>query len=118
MPWFKDVCTDVICGGSLGVVKGVFGLSLFTESETEEIMSLKKLALSVIKKVPEIVTEPVVCEGIRNGQKSALESFTNGLSPEAIAAGVGTAAELVCTKSFKERFTTVLTSACMNLVGC
>ena len=28
MPWLKDVCEDIICGGSLGVVKGVFGVSL------------------------------------------------------------------------------------------
>jgi hypothetical protein len=93
MPWFKYLCTDVLCGGSLGIVKGVFGLSIFTESETEEIVSLKKLALSVMQKAPEIVTEPIICEGIRNGPKSALETFTKRLSPEGVAAGVGTAAE-------------------------
>ena len=99
-------------------MKGVFGLSLFTESEIEEIISLKKLALCVMEKAPEIAIAPLVCEGIRNGQKSALETFTNSLSPEAVALGVGAAAELVCTKSFKERFTGVLMSACLNLVGC
>jgi hypothetical protein len=75
----------------LGIVKGVFGLSIFTESETEEINSLKKLALSVMEKAHEIVTEPIICEGIRNGQKSALETFTKRLSPGAVAAAVGTA---------------------------
>jgi hypothetical protein len=72
-------------------VKCLFGLSLFTQSEIEEIISLKKLAFSVMEKAPEIATEPIVCEGIRNGQKSALETFTKRLSPEAVAAGVGTA---------------------------
>ena len=122
MPWvnsaIKDICTDVLCGGSLGVVKGVFGFSMFTESETEEINALKNLALSVKEKAPQIATESLVCEGIRNGQKSALETFTNNLSPQSIAVGLGAAAELVCTKSFKARFTGVLMGACMNLVGC
>jgi hypothetical protein len=48
-------------------VKGVFGLSLFTESEVEEIISLKRLAISVMEKAPELATDPIVCEGIRNG---------------------------------------------------
>ena len=118
MPWIKDVCEDIICGGSLGVVKGVFGISLFTAAETEEINSLKKLAFSVMEKSPEIVTEPLVCEAIQKGQKSGLETFAKNASPEAVAAGVVTAAELVCTKSFKDRFRDVLMGACMNLVGC
>ena len=57
MPWIKDVCEDVICGSGLGVVKGVFGISLFTQAD-----NLKKLALSVMEKSPE------VCEAIRKGQ--------------------------------------------------
>ena len=118
MPWIKEVCEDVVCGASLGVVKGIFGISLFTEAETEEINSLKNLALSVMEKSPEIVTEPIVCEAIRKGQKSALDTFAKNASPEAVAAGVVTAAELVCTKSFKQRFTNVLMGACLNLVGC
>jgi hypothetical protein len=118
MPWIKEVCEDIVCGGSLGIVKGVFGISLFTQAETEEIHNLKKLALSVMEKSPEIVTEPIVCEAIRKGQKSALDTFAKNASPEAVAAGVVTAAELVCTKSFKQRFTDVLMGACMNLVGC
>jgi len=118
MPWIKDVCEDVICGGSLGVVKGVFGISLFTAAETEEINNLKKLALSVMEKSPEIVTDPAICEAIRKGQKSALDTFAKTASPEVVAAGAVTAAELVCTKAFKQRFSDVLMGACMNLVGC
>lgn len=118
MPWIKEVCEDVVCGGTLGVVKGIFGVSFFTASETEEIISLKKLALSVMEKSPEIVTEPVVCEAIRQGQKSALETFARKAPPEAVAAGVVTTAELVCSKALKTRFTEVLMGACMNLVGC
>ncbi len=45
MPWFKEICVDVLCGGDLGIVKGASGVSIFTESETEEIHSLKQLAL-------------------------------------------------------------------------
>jgi len=118
MSWIKDVCGDVLCGSGLGVVKGIFGISLFTEAETEEINSLKKLALSVMEKSPQIVTEPIVCQAIQNGQKSALDVFAKNASPEAVAAGVVIAAELVCTKSFKQRFTNVLMGACLNLVGC
>lgn len=72
MPWIKEVCADVVCGGALGVAKGVFGVSLFTASETEEIVSLKKLTVSVMEKSPKIVTEPIMCEAIRQGQQSAL----------------------------------------------
>ena len=71
-----------------------------------------------MEKAPKTATEPIVCEGIRNGQKSTLDALTKGLSPEAVAAGVGTAAQLVCTKSFNERFKGILMGACTNLVGC
>jgi hypothetical protein len=118
MTWITDVCEDVICGGTLGVVKGLFGVSLFTTSETEEIASLKTLALSVIEKSPQMVTEPVVCDAIKAGQKHALETFAKNAPPEAVAAGVVTAAELVCGKAFKQRFGEVLMGACLNLAGC
>jgi len=118
MPWIKDVCEDVLCGGGLGVIKGIFGISLFSQSETEEIHNLKKLALSVMEKSPEIVTEPVVCEAIRQGQKSGLEAFAKKASPEVVASGAVAAAELVCNKAFKERFAEVLMGACLNLTGC
>ena len=93
-------------------------LSLFTTSETEEIMSLKQLALSTIEKAPEFTTDALVCEGIKKGQKAALDQFVSKASPEMGAAGVVTTAELVCNKSFKYRFASVLTGACLNLVGC
>lgn len=118
MPWIKEFCEDAVVGGCLGMFKGIFGISLFTAAETEEIHSLKKLALSVIEKSPEISTEPLICEGVRKGQKAALDNFAKNASPEAVAAGVVTAAELVCTKSFKERFRKVLMGACLNLIGC
>jgi len=118
MPWLKEICEDIVCGSALGAVKGVFGISMFTEAETEEINSLKKLALSVVAKSSERVTDPLICEGIRTGQKSALEMFAKTAPPEAVAAGVVAAAELVCTKSFKQRFTGILMGACLNLVGC
>lgn len=120
MPWIKEVCEDTVCGSALGIVRGVFGISLFTEAETEEIGTLKKLALSVLEKSPKIVTEPVICEAIRKGQKSAIDTFAKNASPEAVAAGVVvvTAVELVCTKSFKQRFADVLMGSCLNLVGC
>ena len=56
MSWLKEVCEDTICGGGLGIVKGVFGVSLFTSSETEEIMALKDLALSTMEKATEFTT--------------------------------------------------------------
>lgn len=104
MPWIREVCEDALYGTCLGLVKGIFGESLFTSAETQEIASLKELALSTIEKAPEFTTDALVCEGIRKGQKAALDQFSNKASPEMVAAGVVTAAELVCTKSFKARF--------------
>ena len=118
MPWFKYVCKDVLCGGSLGIAKGAFDVSLFTESEASEISSLKKLVSSTMEKFAPVALDPIVCDHIRNGQKSALQTFTGSLSAEAIIAGVCVTAESVCTKSFKERFSGVLMDACLNLVGC
>jgi len=118
MAWLKDVCEDVICGGSLGVIKGVFGITFFTQTEAEEIHNYKKLALSVMEKSPEIVTDSVVCEAIRQGQKSGLDAFSKKASPEVVAAGVVAAADLVCNKAFKQRFADVLMGACLNLTGC
>ena len=82
---------------------------------TDEYASnfLKKLTLSVLQKSPDLATDPIICEGIKKGQH-----FAKTAPPEAVAAGVVTAAELVCSKSFKSRFTEVLMGACMNLVGC
>jgi hypothetical protein len=118
MAWIKNVCQDVICGGAMGIAKGIFGVTFFTIPETEEIMSLKKLALSVLEKSPELATDPILCDAIKAGQKSGLETFVKNALPEVIAAGVVTTAELVCGKAFKQRFGEVLMGACMNLVGC
>ena len=118
MPWIKETCQEALCGLLVGIGKGAFGVSLFTESETEEINNYKKLALSVLEKAPEIVTDDVICEGIRNTQKSALETFAKNTPTEAVAAGLVTTAELICSKAFKTRFKDVLMGACLNLVGC
>jgi hypothetical protein len=93
MARIKELCKEAICEGSLGVVQGVFGISLFTAAEAEEINALKALTLSVMKKAPEVLTAPIICEGIRNGQKATLDTFTQGLSPESIAADVVVAAQ-------------------------
>jgi len=118
MPWVRTVCEDAVCGCFLGITKGVFGVSLYTAEEAEEIANLKKLTLSVLEKSSKIVTEPIVCEAIRQGQKSALETFAKNAPAEAINAGVVTLSELVCREAFKTRFKEVLMGACLNLVGC
>ena len=85
---FQEACEDALCGGGLGMVKGILGVSLFTSKEVEEINSLKKLALSVLEKSLEIKTDPIICEGIQAGKIAALDSFAKKASPEVVAAGV------------------------------
>ena len=43
MPEIKDVCIDAVCGTCLGVCQGVFGMSLFTSEELEEVNNHIKL---------------------------------------------------------------------------
>ena len=120
MPWFKvlkEICTDAACGVVLGVTPGVFSVSFFTAEEAEEIANLKQLTLSVMEKSPKIVTDSVVCEGIKEHQKSALQAFTSKAPPEVVTTGVITAAELVCNKAFKARFADILMGAYLNLTG-
>ena len=45
-----------------------------------------------MEKYPEIVIEPIICEAIQKGQKAGLDNFAKDASPEAVAAGVVTAA--------------------------
>ena len=118
MSWVTEACEDVVCGTGLGIIKGVFGVSFFTPSEVEEIHNYKKLALSVMEKSPEIVTDSVICDAIRQGQPAGLTAFSKKASPEVVAAGAVAAADLVCSKAFKERFADVLMGACLNLTGC
>jgi hypothetical protein len=99
-------------------MQGAFGISVFSKSEMEEVISLRELAASIIRKAPKVVTDPIVCEGIRNGDKLALSNFTSNLSPEQVAMGVSAAAELVCSASFKTRFVMVLKGAYLNLTNC
>lgn len=112
------MCGDVICGGALGVVRGIFDVSLFTASETEEIMNYKPLALSVMEKAPEIITKPIIYETIKEGQKLGLEIFAKSASPEVVTDGIFAAAEVVCIKAFSTRFRKVLLGACLDLTGC
>jgi hypothetical protein len=71
-----------------------------------------------MEKAPEIVTQPIVCEEIKNGKISVIAQFSNNATPEMISSGVVTAASLVCNKAFKYRFTNVLMGACLNLTNC
>lgn len=114
MAWIKNS----ICGLILGAVKGICDVSLFTNEETEEIRNLKNLALSVLKKSTEISTDPVVCDAIQKGKQAGLDSFIKNAPLEAVGSGLVAAAELVCHKSFKQRFRCVLMGACLNLVSC
>jgi hypothetical protein len=120
MAWPK-VCKDIIGGICVGGLQGLFGISLFTPEEAVEVANLQKLALSMIEKAPKIAkeaTQPAVCEAIREGQKSALNSVLAKAPADAAAVGAVAAAELVCNKAFSARFADVLMGACLNLVGC
>ena len=70
------------------------------------------------QKAPEFSTDPFLCQGIKKGQQIALDKFVSGASPEMVSAGIVTAAELVCKKSFKSRFGEVLEDTCLNIVAC
>ena len=39
MPWIKEVCEDTICATGLGIVQGLFGVSVYTSKEVEEASS-------------------------------------------------------------------------------
>ena len=114
MPWVKDVCTDALCGLAAGSIKGIFGISLFSASEVEEIESLKRLSLSLVSKSRNFTTDPSICEEIAKGSKSALKPVIDNAPSEAVAAGVA----VVCEKAFRQRFRDVLMGACLNLAGC
>lgn len=121
MSWFNDTflreyCVDAICGTTIGIAKGIFGA--FSEDEIREVMDLEKLAEATIKKSPEFVTDAAICEGIKQGQYAALDEFAKTATPAMEEAGVILAAKLVCNKSFKARFASLLSGACLNLVGC
>lgn len=119
MAWFKEVCSDLVCGCVLGIMDGIFGVPLFTGPEVKEITAFNKLAASIIEKSGEIGgTDAAICQGIRNGQMSALETFSKNPPQEVVQAGAVVAAEVICSKAFKSRFRTVLIGACLNLVGC
>lgn len=106
------------CGLCLGFLKGVCGVSLYTAQEFDEIESLKRLTESVLKKSSEFITEESVCEGIKDGSVKALGKFKSNLPPEAVEAGVGAAATLVCKKAFLPRFREILMDACVTITHC
>jgi hypothetical protein len=118
MPWIKEVCEDAICATGLGIVKGLFGVSVYTSDEVKEAANLQQLVASVLSKSPEFVTDSVICDSIKMGQTTGLESFAKTAPPEIVDAGVVAAATVVCNKAFKERFKAILMGACLNLVGC
>ena len=61
MPWFPNrfgnTCTEIICGGSLELLHGIFGFTAFTVEETEEIANIKKLTLSILEKSTQVITD-------------------------------------------------------------
>lgn len=118
MPWIKDFCVDAVCGTTVGLINSVFGTSYYDETDWKEISSLKKLTISVMEKSPKLVTEPVICEAIKNGQQTGLDNFLKNVPPEVATGGVVAAAEVVCRKAFQQRFKNILMGACLNLVGC
>jgi len=118
MPWVKEICEDAICAIFCGGVKGLFGVSMFSSQEVEEIGNLQSLAESIAAKSPKFVTNPRICDGIQKGDMGSLKEFAANAQPEVVAVGVVSAAKLVCGKAAKTRFRDVLMGACLNLVGC
>ena len=113
-----EACFEAGCGLCLGFVKGICDVSLYTTQEFEEVESLKKLTESVLKKSSEFISEESVCEGIKDGSLKALSKFKSNLPPEAVEAGVGAAATLVCKKTFLPRFRDILMDACVTITHC
>lgn len=113
-----QVCKETACGFVLGIAHVCNLGSYFTETEVTEIMHMKSLAESIRRKAIKLSTDKIVCEGIDAGSKTALETFQRNLPPEAVEAGVGAAAGLVCSKSFLPRFAKILKEACVTLTQC
>lgn len=113
-----EACYEAGCGLCLGFIKGVCGASFYTAQEFEEVESLKKLTESVLRKSREFTTEKSVCGAIKDGSVKALAEFKSNLPPEAVEAGVGAAATLVCKKAFLPRFREILMDACVTITYC
>ena len=113
-----EACFEAATGLCLGFVKGVCGVSCYTAQEFEQVEALKKLTEAVLKKSSEFTTEKSVCEGIKDGSVGAFAKFKSNLPPEAVEAGVGAAATLVCKKAFLPRFREVLMDACVTITHC
>jgi hypothetical protein len=115
MPAFiTSICKEAVCGIVTGSLEGIFGISLFSPVEAEEIYRLKKLSLSVMAKSKIVASDPALCQEIANGSSTALQTFINQTPSEVVAAS----AAVVCQKAFLTRFKGVLMGACLNLTGC
>jgi hypothetical protein len=112
--FITDVCKEAICGIITGSLEGLFGISLFSPVEAEEIYRLKKLSLSVMAKSNIVATDPALCQEIAKGSSTALQTFINQTPSEVVAAS----AAIVCEKAFLSRFKVALMGACLNLTGC
>lgn len=72
MPWIKELCVNAICGGALGIRKGIFGIDLLTNKEVQEIESLRKLTHSVLTKSLEFSTDFRIYDAIKQGSLASL----------------------------------------------
>ena len=117
MNYAKDEAINVCSGFCLGMVQGIFGISIYTDVEIEEIHNLKTLALSIVSKWPPQIADPNFCrqaaEGLKSGSESVIETSYPFLPVTAAAA-----ADLVCSKAILPRFQKILAGACLNLIGC
>lgn len=77
--YIKDVCAKAFSGLAAG---GIFGVSLFSNSEVEEIENLKKLSVSIISKSPDFMTDRFICEEIIKDSKTDLQTFINNAPSE------------------------------------
>jgi len=113
-----QACKNAACGFALGLAKACNLGSYFTESEVSEILHMKALAKTIRRKSIKLSTDKIVCEGIDKVSQTALEIFQQNLLSEAVDAGIGAVAGLVCSKSFLPRFAKVLKEACVTLTQC
>jgi hypothetical protein len=111
----QSLCKDAVCGIVEGSLEGIFGITLFSPGENEEIYLLKRLSLSGMAKSNLVTTDPAICQEISKGSSAALQTFMDQPSSSEIVAAT---ALVVCEKAFLGRFKKVLMGACMNLTGC
>ena len=96
MGWKNEVREDAICGTTLSLIKGVFGVSLFTRAEVDEINDLKKLTFEIVEKSTKMTTDQLICDGIIKEQAFTLEKFVKTTPLETVTAGAVSATKVVC----------------------